>query len=166
MKPVTNKVLAPILLCVALIISSNSSVFSQTGTWQVLPNSPVAPYYHHDDIHFYDENIGWVCNISGEIWKTEDGGDSWTKVLDQPKSSFRAITFSDDLNGWVGNLGPGSWVTSTQDTSVLYATNDGGITWNNVKNIVGPKPTGVYGMQAVNDTTIYGVGRFGGASFF
>ena len=154
------------LLLVVLVSTLYLSSLAQTGKWEVLPNSPVAPYFHHDDIHFYNKQIGWICNISGEIWKTTDGEDSWTQLLDQPETSFRTITFTDSLHGWVGNLGPGSWLTWTQDTTILYATEDGGITWNNVKNIVGPKPTGVYGMQAVNDTTIYGVGRFGGASFF
>jgi hypothetical protein len=130
------------------------------GAWEVLPNSPVAPYYHHDDLFFIDENIGWLCNISGEIWKTTDAGDSWTRVVYKPTTSFRTLTFVDELKGWAGNLGPGSWVSSTKDTNPLYATTDGGLTWTPVTNISGPLPDGICGLWAVGPDTIHGAGRY------
>lgn len=134
--------------------------------WEVLPNSPLAPYYHHDDIVFIDENVGLICNISGEIYKTLDGGDSWTRVLNQPGSSFRTLTFGDAMNGWVGNLGPGSWVGSTTDPNPLYATTDGGLSWSPVTNFSGPVPDGICGLQAVGASTIYGAGRYAGDAYF
>ena len=70
------------------------------GQWEILPNSPLAPYYHHDDMFFIDEDTGWLCNISGEIWKTTDGGDNWTRVLHQPATAFRTLTFADEMRGW------------------------------------------------------------------
>jgi len=136
------------------------------GIWQVLPNSPVAPFYHHDDLFFIDENVGWLCNISGEIFKTTDAGDSWTQVRDQPSAAFRTITFADEMNGWVGNLGPGSWVGGLSDTNPLYATTDGGISWAPVTNISGPLPDGICGLQAVGPNTIHGAGRYAGGPYF
>ena len=136
------------------------------GNWQVLPNSPLAPYYHHDDLFFIDENIGWLCNISGEIWKTTDAGDSWTMVLHQPSSSFRTLTFADEMNGWVGNLGLGGWSGTVTDPNVLYATTDGGITWTPVTNISGPLPDGICGLQYIEPNTIRGAGRYAGGAYF
>ncbi|GEM_PF-447710 len=136
------------------------------GAWQVLPNSPLAPYYHHDDIFFIDANVGWVCNISGEIWKTTDGGVSWTRVLNQPGTAFRTLTFVDEMNGWVGNLGPGSWVGGTFDPNPLYATTDGGLSWSPVTNIIGPVPDGICGLYAIGPDTIHGAGRYAGDAYF
>ena len=138
------------------------------GVWQVLPNSPLAPYYHHDDIFFIDENIAWVCNISGEIWKTTDAGDSWTRVWNQPGTSFRTLTFVDEMTGWVGNLGPDSWVDTTTDPNPLYATTDGGLTWTPIlaKDISGQLPDGICGLQAIGPDTIHGAGRYAGDAYF
>jgi len=139
----------------------------ETNTWRVLPNSPVAPYYHHDDMVVIGDNM-WVCNISGEIWKSTDAGDSWTRVLSQPGSSFRTLAFIDEMNGWVGNLGPGSWVGSTTDLNPLYSTTDGGLTWNPIplSAITGPIPDGICGLWAIGPDTIHGAGRYAGGAYF
>lgn len=136
------------------------------ATWQVLPNSPVAPFYHHDDLFFIDENVGWLCNISGQIWKTTDSGDSWTQVWNNPGAAFRTLTFADAMNGWVGNLGPGSWIGGLSDTNPLYSTTDGGISWTPVTNITGTLPDGICGLHAVTPNTIYGAGRYAGDAYF
>ena len=136
------------------------------GSWEVLPNSPLAPYYHHDDLVFIDESTGWLCNISGEIWKTTDGGENWTLVLNQPGASFRTLTFADKMNGWVGNLGIGGWSGTVTDPNVLYETTDGGITWSPVTNISGPIPDGICGLQWVEPNTIHGAGRYAGGAYF
>ena len=134
------------------------------GGWRVLTNSPVSPLWHHDDLFFIDEDTGWLCNISGEIWKTTDAGESWTRVLSKPETAFRTITFLDEMNGWVGNLGPGDWVGGLTDTNPLYATTDGGITWTPVS--MNPKPDGICGLYAVGPDTIHGAGRYAGDSYF
>ena len=132
--------------------------------WQVLPNSPLAPYYHHDDLVFIDEDTGLLCNISGEIWKTTDGGESWRRVLYQPSplSSFRCITFLDENKGWVGQLGSDGWADS-DDTDTLYATSDGGETWAPVSAAeLGHTHDnwGLCGIEAIGANTIHSVGRY------
>lgn len=138
------------------------------GGWRVLTDSPVSPLWHHDDLFFIDDDTGWLCNISGEIWKTIDGGDSWTRVLSQPETAFRTITFLDEMNGWVGNLGKGGWVGGVSDTNPLYETSDGGETWNAIpgNRISGPTPDGICGLWAVGENTIHGTGRYDGGAFF
>ena len=112
------------LSAVLIIITSS---FAQS--WQVLPNAPIGGYWNHDDITFTDQNTGWVCDISGQIYKTTDGGDNWTNVADQPGTSFRCIAFLDDQHGFVGNLGPMGWVNQTSDPTIMYETVNGGSTW-------------------------------------
>jgi len=130
-------------------------------TWELLPNSPEAEYVN-DDIYFVNENKGWMVNLSGFIYRTEDGGNSWDTLLIKPGTAFRSICFTDSLNGFAGNLGPGSWISNVFDTIPLYHTTDGGLTWNPVVNITGVYPAGVCGMFVVNDSVIYAVGRYAG----
>ena len=136
------------------------------GVWRVFLDSPVAPYLHHDDIVVIGDTI-WICNVSGEIWKSTDAGESWVRVCYQEGTSFRCLTFIDELHGWAGNLGPGSWVGSTTDTNPLYFTEDGGLTWTPVplSSIQGEIPDGICGIHAVDRNTIYGAGRYAGGSY-
>jgi photosystem II stability/assembly factor-like uncharacterized protein len=136
------------------------------GIWRVMPSSPVAPYLHHDDIVVIGDTI-WICNISGEIWKSTDAGENWTMTCYQEGTSFRCLTFIDELHGWAGNLGPGSWVGSTTDTNPLYQTIDGGETWTPVplESISGDIPDGICGIHAVDQDTIFGAGRYAGGSY-
>jgi hypothetical protein len=43
---------------------------------------------------------------------------------------------------------------------------DGGDTWSVVQNLTGPSPKGICGLQVVNDTLLYAVGRLNGPSRF
>ena len=133
-------------------------------TWSILPSSPSSASFRHDDIFFINRDTGWVCNVDGKIYRTSNGGYTWTTQLNQPNTSFRCLGFASPLNGWSGNLGTGRW-SPTIDTLPLYSTNDGGTTWQAVLNIAGTLPKGICGISVVNDTVIYAVGRVGGPAY-
>ncbi|MCH7534384.1 MAG: hypothetical protein IH948_01310 [Bacteroidetes bacterium] len=148
-----------------LIISFPVALFSQT--WQVLPNSPIGKYWNHDDIKFCNDNVGWICDISGQIYKTTDGGDSWVNLVNQGGTSFRCLAFIDCNTGYVGNLGPGDWVSQTIDTTLMYKTTDGGANWTPVTTIpTTHNPRGICGMQAIDAQNIVAVGRYDGPAIF
>jgi len=135
--------------------------------WRVLPNSPVGGYWNHDDVFFHDENTGWIADISGQIYKTTDGGDSWEQQADNEGTSYRALAFLDDQTGFVGTLGPGGWVGQTTDDVLLYGTSDGGDTWTEVTTIQGADALqGICGLRRIDAQTIYGVGRYDGPAGF
>jgi photosystem II stability/assembly factor-like uncharacterized protein len=131
-------------------------------SWQLLPNSP-AQTFRHDDVYFINPDTGWVVNVSGQVWTTKDGGNSWTELINQA-SSFRCVGFFDSIHGCIGNLGPGNWAP-TPDTNPIYNTSDGGHTLT-LPLIIGPKPKGICGLSVVNDTTIMATGRFDGPPYF
>ncbi len=131
-------------------------------SWHFLPNSP-AQTFRHDDLWFINNDTGWVVNVSGQIWKTMDGGNTWTHIFQQA-SSFRCVSFFDSVHGVVGNLGTDNWAP-TNDTNPLYVTADGGNSWT-LPIINGPKPRGICGLCKVNDSVIVGTGRFDGPPFF
>ncbi len=144
----------------SFLIFHSSFVFSQQ--WFLLPNSP-AQTFRHDDVYFINRDTGWVVNVSGQVWNTKDGGNSWTELINQT-SSFRCVGFFDSIHGCVGNLGPGNWAP-TPDTNPIYYTIDGARTLL-LPLIIGPKPKGTCGMSVVNDSTIVATGRFDGPPYF
>ena len=149
-----KQIFAPALFLMACLNTSGQ-------TWQLLPNAPAAEYVN-DDIFFVNENKGWMVNLDGFIYRTQDGGNSWDTLLIQAESAFRCIGFTDSLHGFAGNLGPGSWISGIHDTIPLYHTEDGGLTWNPLTNITGFHPKGICGIKVVDDSVIYAVGRYAG----
>jgi photosystem II stability/assembly factor-like uncharacterized protein len=148
------------LLLSALFIAQY--LFAQP-TWEALPNAPSGP--RHDDGYFINENLGWVVNGNGQIWKTTNGGDTWLKQFDKSTIYFRSIGFLDSLHGIAGNLGTNEFGGQT-DTNLIYRTTNGGVDWNPVNNFIGIKPRGICGLSVVNDSVIYGVGRVRGPVYF
>lgn len=141
------------LYAMLLFLLPASVSFTQTYNWVVAdPNLPIAARY--DDISFVNPNLGWAVNSSGQIFKTTDGGNSWTLQL-QIKSYFRCVKFADSLNGWAGTL---------NNSQLLYHTTDGGNHWNLVTNIptspVSPKR--ICGLFVVNKNIVYGSGAYDG----
>jgi photosystem II stability/assembly factor-like uncharacterized protein len=152
------KNLMRIIFSLLIVLISHGITFSQS--WGLLPNSPTAGF-RHDDIYFINGDTGWVVNVDGYIFRTNDGGNSFITQLFNPAVSFRCVVFTDSNKGWAGNLGTGSW-SSTTDTMPMYQTSDGGSSWQIVTNISGSLPKGICGLDAVNDSVIYAVGRVGG----
>jgi photosystem II stability/assembly factor-like uncharacterized protein len=144
------------ILCAFLYCAS-----SIAQVWQQLPNAPAAEFVN-DDLFFIGEKKGWMVNLDGFIYHTEDAGETWDTLLIKPGTAFRSIGFIDSLHGFAGNLGPGSWISNVTDTNPLYETTDGGQSWNPVLNISGTFPHGLCGINVVNDSVIYAVGRYAG----
>ena len=149
------------LLTIFLIFYSANS--HSQNFWQALPNAPSGP--RHDDGYFVNENVGWVVNGNGQIWKTTNGGSNWIKQFDKSTIYFRSIGFLDSLNGVAGNLGTDEFGGQT-DTILIYRTTNGGVSWNPVNNFIGDKPRGICGLCVINDSVIYGVGRVRGPVYF
>ncbi len=149
-------------LIICLLLFNFYFSFLSAQKWYLLPNSP-AQTFRHDDLYFINRDTGWVVNVSGQVWNTKDGGNSWTQLINQP-SSFRSVGFFDSIHGCIGNLGPGNWAP-TNDTNPIYYTSDGAKTLT-LPIIIGPKPKGICGMNVVNDTTLVVTGRFDGPPYF
>lgn len=152
-----------LIVCLALTLIIINCLNAQTTYWQTLQNAPSGP--RHDDGYFINENLGWVVNGNGQIWKTTNGGITWIKQFDKSTIYFRSIGFLDSLCGIAGNLGTDEFGGQT-DTNLIYRTTNGGNSWNSINNFIGTKPRGVCGLSVINDSVIYGVGRVRGPVFF
>jgi photosystem II stability/assembly factor-like uncharacterized protein/pimeloyl-ACP methyl ester carboxylesterase len=106
-----------------------------------------------DDIAFISPTTGWYVNGAGKIFKTSDGGATWTQQLHKPGTYFRCIAFVDEKIGLAGNIGPGYFPNVT-DTTPLYRTTDGGATWSAVTTIQGPPVVGLCAIEVVRTAFI------------
>lgn len=133
-----------------------------TAPWQTLTGVPTSSRYN--DAYFVSPERGWVVNGTAYVYRTTDGGATWTQQFHQDASHLRSVAFLDSLRGFIGNVGVGEF--GTTDPTNLYGTEDGGRTWRPVTTISGPEPKGLCGMFVVNDSVIVAVGRVRGPAFF
>lgn len=142
------------------------------GVWRKLPTEPFRG--KQDDVVFVDRTTGWYGNGAGKLFKTVDGGETWTSMLDRPGLFVRALGFVDASTGFLGNIGPGYFPNVT-DATPLYRTRDGGATWTPVV-IEGPPMTGVCAIDVLrrpfvnagvldHRVAIRAAGRVGGPAF-
>ena len=140
---------------ITLILCFNFVVLAHAQpTWQAVPNiTPNINNQRFDDVFFLNDNLGWAANgYYAAVYKTTDGGLTWTKQLDEANITgdfyFRNITFLNENIGFLGTL-----------NSTFFKTVNGGDTWETVNNIT-PNPNGICGLDVVGTSTIYGCGAY------
>ena len=130
------------------ILLFSSYAFSQ---WTTL-NIPSAGRY--DDVFFINDSLGWAAGgNSGRIYKTSNGGASWTMQYNTG-DYLRSIEFANPLVGFCGSL-----------ESSLFKTTDGGATWIDIAPTISPVPAGVCGLSAPSENVIYGCGIWSEPAF-
>ncbi len=81
------------------------------------------------DVHFMSPDTGWIVNrdLSDHIWKTVDGGLSWTPATVSANTYWQGVTFANDTLGY---LFGGSSIVGK-----VYQTTDGGDSWSAAHSI-------------------------------
>jgi photosystem II stability/assembly factor-like uncharacterized protein len=137
--------------------------------WQTLPTEPYKG--KRDDIVFATAAVGFYGTGQGDLFRTADGGDSWSKIWSQPGTFIRALGFVDAEHGWLGNVGT-DYYPGVTDEVPLYETHDGGASWTPV-DIGGAVVKGICAIDIVQTehihqgvleprTLIHAAGRVGG----
>ena len=135
------------LVC-SFVILIALPAFSQ---WTTL-NIPSAGRY--DDVFFFDESVGWAAGgNSGKIYKTTNGGATWTMQYNTGKY-LRSIEFLTPTLGFCGSL-----------ESSLFKTTDGGVSWTDISSSISPVPPGICGLSAPSANVIYGCGIWSEPAF-
>jgi len=94
-----------------------------------------------------------VVASGGEIYRTNDGGDSWSLQYTSGYY-FRSVGFADSQVGFAGTL-----------DEVLLKTEDGGQSWIDVTDELPIIPSGICGMQWLDEDTFLAVGAWFGPAF-
>ncbi len=135
------------------------------ASWVELANGPKVARGKQDDIFFTTPLHGFaVSGPAARVYRTDDGGETWSPVFHSATTYFRSLLFVDDQHGFASNLGPipGTGIT---DPNVLYETMDGGDHWAAVTEIDGPMPTGICNQTKSDADHLVAVGRVMGPSF-
>jgi len=144
-----GKVLFLIILSLTLF---STEIFSQQFGWVELPNAPRADTIgRFEDLYFSNANTGYAISIYGEVYRTSNGGATWTSPADLNRQN-RSVGFFNPQSGIIGTL---------DSNNVLYRTTNGGNNWTDItSSIQGIKPKGICGISVVDENTAYGVGRY------
>jgi photosystem II stability/assembly factor-like uncharacterized protein len=127
-----------------LIIKGKTILKSKDGgvSWQI--KSEEAEFL--SQLEFKSTSIGYASGgitydgqSRGEIFKTHDGGETWSKILNS-NSQIMAMSFINDKQGFY-----------TTFFKEIYKTNDGGVTWSMISSIT-ELPTSI---RFVDETTGY-----------
>ncbi|WP_240883833.1 hypothetical protein [Sphingomonas sp. SFZ2018-12] len=121
------------------------------SAWETLPTESFPG--KRDDISFVDATHGWYGTGKGDLYRTTDGGKSWTKVASKPGTFIRALGFVDRTTGFIGNIGT-DYYPGVTDTTPLYRTDDGGATWTPV-DLGGRTIAGVCAIDVLKTQRIY-----------
>ncbi len=154
--------LLPLSLLISCLIAGCASPTSSLPTatqltpvkdavWFKLPTE--AYRGKQDDVFFLDAQLGFYVNGIGKIYRSQDGGLNWKMVLNQPGTYFRAIGMIDARHGFAGNIGT-DYFPGVTDETPLYETNDGGETWQAVKNLPGTAVKGICAIDIVQSQFI------------
>lgn len=79
------------------------------------------------DVKLVGSKFAIAVGEHGAIWKSVDGGQSWSALRCELDASLRSASFLDDRIGWIagGETAPYAGL----DSGVLLATRDGGQSW-------------------------------------
>ncbi len=80
-------------------------------------------------------HVGWFGDADdwqGSVWRTADGGETWEKqTVPESTGILKRVTFIDGQRGWAAGTfrNEASDFGTPEHRSALYATSDGGRTW-------------------------------------
>ena len=109
------------VLSLIVLLACNKSVNNTSSTTNNLINAK-----NSYKIQSYS-NIGVAVGYNG-IYRTINGGQTWTQVINNNSIIFGSVTFSSDTNGVVSGFDVNNKI------GVIFHTTDAGLTWTKVFN--------------------------------
>jgi len=140
------------LISILLFVPCSLCVQAQQYHWvDISGNIPAQADL--SDLYFIDDRTGWISSSNMPIiFKTTDGGQSFTASIDDPVLPSSAIHMVSQTDGYCGG-----------NSGFIYKTSDGGTNWsflgvitNNLTDLTFPPPGGT-GYACGANGTIYSV---------
>lgn len=158
-RPINNKVRSQIRAFSALNADVAALVQERTRelrittnaglSWEVVTTAAVGDAF--ETAILLDEKLGWALNHRGELFKSNSGGISWTKI-----SALTEFTCANQIQFANGNDG---WILECLS---IWRTRDAGVTWQKKLSTSTPGVTGPPGGMFVIDSNTVAVSGTGG----
>lgn len=105
----------------AVVVGENGSVYRTTDAFTTIQGSNDPVYGHFNSVFFVNDTLGWAGTQTGRIYRSTDGGGSWTLTQSGlgTNNPVHTIQFLDTEVGYAACSGAGMVLKST----------DGGLTW-------------------------------------
>ncbi|HEX2788590.1 MAG TPA: T9SS type A sorting domain-containing protein [Ignavibacteria bacterium] len=136
-----------------IFLLNSQNIFSQVYQWRVIETGPTASSTRFEDVYFINNNTGWIIDIDGLVYKTNNGGKNWSQIYSQAFAGYRSIAFFDSSYGVLGTL---------DSDSTLFTTTNGGLNWTLNTNITGTMPHGICGISIAGPNLVFASGRYDG----
>lgn len=101
------------------------------------------------NVHFVNQNIGYVCGSNGTILKTVNGGTNWVAQNSVVTDGLAVIQFIDENIGYAS----GGFIGGAKMNCTLIKSINGGDTWSNVNVSASKCGGGIWFVSA--DTGFY-----------
>lgn len=131
--------------------AASNSAFKIDNDWRTFETESYKG--KRDTISFIDDKTGWYGTGKGDLFRTTNGGETWSKIAIHPGTFVRAIAFQDENVGYIGNIGT-EYYPGVTDETPLYRTQDGGVTWDAV-DLDGATIKGVCAIHVLETERIY-----------
>ena len=107
------------------------------GTWEALGPGNVGGRTRGLVVHPQNSKIMWLGGATGGVWKTTDGGNSWTPTTDfAPVLTVNSLAIDpDDPNTLYAGTGE---QTQNWRGAGIFKTSDGGATWSQIPSTATP----------------------------
>lgn len=111
--------------------------------------------------HPIDANTCYIASASGGVWKTTDGGTTWTPLTDQLSNMNHGAIAIDPSNPDTIYAGTGEYTTGSLGDG-LFRSTDAGATWTRIADasVVGSQISGV-AIDPTNPSIIHVTGSRG-----
>lgn len=131
----------------ALFLIASTAHADSIRSWVNLDNFETAGRY--DDIVFTPDMTGFAINANGQIYRSQNQGQTWSPLFRDQGVYMRTIDFLDNnRTGFVGAL----------RRDKFYRTTDGGATWTNISDKL-PGHHSICGLDHIG-AKVFAVGNY------
>lgn len=65
----------------------------------------IEPGFHYTSVYSYDSTVTWIGTSKGYLFRTNDAGKSWKRILVLNRLNIKELYFSSAKSGWlIGNI--------------------------------------------------------------
>ena len=102
------------------MVGNNGMILHFNGNTSEFEKQDSGTLFSLFDVSFVNKQTGFIVGKKGMVFKTRNGGSSWSMIRKPHENNLLSVHFVDAMNGWaVGDYG-----------TILH-TSDGGKTWQN-----------------------------------